>query len=57
MAYRFLLESREEALGAAAADWAAFRRERLVHFNCPEHVEFGRLLKTVAGKRHKKRVN
>ncbi len=47
----------EGTLGAAAAAWAAFCRERLVHFNCPAHVEFSRLLKTVAGKRHKKRVN
>ena len=33
-----------------AAELIAFTRERLAHFKCPKHVEFGELPKTATGK-------
>ncbi len=36
--------------GVTADDLVAFCRERLAHFKCPKHVEFGPLPKTATGK-------
>lgn len=35
---------------ATAADLISFCRERLAHFKCPKHIEFGPLPKTATGK-------
>ncbi len=36
--------------GVTAEEIIQFTRERLSHFKCPKHVEFGELPKTATGK-------
>ncbi len=41
---------RRQGMDVSAEDVIEFTRERIAHFKCPRHVEFGELPKTATGK-------